>query len=184
MLDSKHAQTLGESILALGRQGHASIVMMLTSTIEYDLERCLLLAFRPLNKELKNRLFGAYGPVGTFAAKIDIAYALGITTEAIHIELNKMRRIRNAFAHSKRGLSLDTEPVKTMFYSLVRPAGISGTYLEQFVKCGVVIDDHLEAYLVSKGEIEDLRAVTAPTENADAVKEEEYPAEPETKPIG
>jgi DNA-binding MltR family transcriptional regulator len=130
---------------------------------------------------MKKRLFDAYGPVSTFAAKIDLAFALGITTEAIHQELNKMRRIRNAFAHTKDGVSLDTEPVKAMFYTLARPADIAGSYLEQFTKCGVLIDDHLEAYLVSKGETEDLRLLKTPP--AIATKDEK-PTEPVSKPTG
>jgi hypothetical protein len=152
-------KNLGEAIILLNRQSHASVAMRLITILEYDLERCLLRTFRPLNREMRKRLFDAYGPVSTFAAKIDLAHALGITSEAMHRELHKMRKIRNAFAHSRDGLSLDAEPVKTLFYTLARPAGITGTYAEQFVKCGELIDDELEAYLVSKGETEDLRAL-------------------------
>lgn len=173
--------TLGEAISALGRQGHVSIVMMLTSTLEYDLERCLLRTFQPLNKGMNKRLFGAYGPAGTFAAKIDLAFALGIITQAVHDELNKMRKIRNAFAHSKKRLSLDTEPVKSMFYTLVRPAGIKGTFADQFVQCGILIDDHLEAYLVSKGETEDLRALETPAaDGTQTVEKDPTPIAPNT----
>ncbi len=161
------ASNLTKSIIESSRQNHATIVMVLITTLEFDLERCLLRSFRPLNGEMKKRIFGAYGPASSFAAKIDLAFALGITTEAVHQELNKMRKIRNAFAHTKHRLSLDTEPVKTMFYALARPADIKGTYPQQFVKCGVLIDDHLEAYLVSKGETEDLRALEKPSETTD-----------------
>jgi hypothetical protein len=104
-------------------------------------------------------LFDAYGPINTFAAKIDIAYALDITNDATHQELNKMRKIRNEFAHAKKSLSLDTEPIKTLFHTLVRPPGITGSYLQQFVQCGVVLDDYLEAFLVRMGETKDLRVL-------------------------
>ena len=75
--------------------------MMLVAAIEYDLERCLIRKFRPLNARMKNRLFGAYGPISSFAAKIDMAYALGITADEVNLELNKIRKIRNLFAHGK-----------------------------------------------------------------------------------
>jgi hypothetical protein len=153
------AKKLAEALILTHRQSHAAIVMRLITILEYDLERCLVRTFRPLNRAMRKRLFDAYGPVSTFAAKIDLAHALGITSEAAHKELHKMRKMRNAFAHSRAGLSLDTEPVKTLFYTLARPAGITGSYADQFVKCGLLIDDELEAYLVSKGETEDLRAI-------------------------
>jgi hypothetical protein len=163
MTETKDAATvgrnLGEAIANLSRQGHSAIVFHAVAIIEYDLERCLKRAFRFLDAGMEKRLFGAYGPVGTFAAKIDIAYALGITTDEVHAELNKFRRIRNVFAHKRGPLSLDTEPVKAKFYALKRPVGITGSYAEQFVKCMMIIDDHLEQYLVSKGETEDLRAL-------------------------
>jgi hypothetical protein len=178
--DLKEAATsLAHSIRELGRQSHAAVAMRLITMLEYDLERCLLRTFRPLNRKMRKRLFDAYGPIATFAAKIDLTLALGITTEATHKELHKMRKIRNAFAHSRDGLSLDTEPVKTLFYTLARPAGITGSYLEQFVKCGVLIDDELEAYLVSKGETEDVsRALKKASEISETPKEEAIPTPP------
>jgi hypothetical protein len=172
MSDLKASFTkLTESIIRTERQSHAAIVITLTSIIAYDLERSIKWKFRPLNKAMRERLFEGYGPISTFAAKIDIAYALDITNDAIHQELNKMRNIRNKFAHTKKSLSLDTEPIKTLFYTLVRPPGVTGSYLQQFVQCGVVIDDYLEASLVRMGETEDLRVLEQkPLEIAAEVK--------------
>ncbi len=160
MPDLKESFTkLAESIRASEKRTHAGFVVRLTSILEYDLERAIKWKLRPLNKEMKKRLFDSYGPLSTFAAKIDIAYALDITTDAIHKELNTMRRIRNAFAHTKDSLSLDEEPIKTLFYELKRPPGITGTYLQQFVACGGMLDDYLEGFLFRVGERENLRMV-------------------------
>jgi hypothetical protein len=172
---------LSESLIRAERQSHASVVLRLVAAIEYDLERCLLRKFRSLNVRMRHRLFGVYGPLSSFAAKIDLAYALGITTDAVNVDLNKIRKIRNLFAHAKAPMSLDTEPIKTIFYKLTRPPGITGSYLQQFVKCGVAVDDHLEAFLVKMGETEDLRALKKPSEVVE-VKKEETPAEPKAKP--
>jgi hypothetical protein len=160
MADLKEAFTqLANSIIRSERQGHAAVVMRMTSILEYDLERSIKWEFRSLNKQMSDRLFGLYRPLSTFAAKIDIAYALEITTDDIHAELNIMRRIRNEFAHTKHSLSLDLDPIKTLFNKLKRPASITGSYLHQFVKCALVLDDHLEAFLVEMGETNDLRAL-------------------------
>jgi hypothetical protein len=178
--EKKPASTLAETFIKAERQAHTGIVMRLVAAIEYDLERSLLRKFRPLNARMTNRLFGAYGPISSFAAKIDMAYALGITTDEVNVELNKIRKIRNLFAHSKASVSLDTEPLKSIFYKLRRPPGITGSYLDQFVKCGIAVDDHLGAYLVSMGETEDLRALKKPTQ--EEPKKEETPTDPAAKP--
>jgi hypothetical protein len=88
-----------------------------------------------------------------------LACALDITTDAIDKELTTMRRIRNKFAHSKERLSLDEEPIRTLFYELKRPLESTGSYVQQFVQCGVVLDDYLEAFLYRMGEREDLRII-------------------------
>ena len=169
---------LANAFIRAERQSHSAIVFHAIAILEYDLERCLKRSFRELNADMQKRLFGAYGPVGTFAAKIDMAYALGITTDEVHAELDKFRKIRNVFAHKRGPLSLDTEPVKELFYKFKRPPGITGSYLEQFVKCMTIIDDHLERYLVSKGETEDLRALQ-PAELIEKSQEKEpHPTEP------
>jgi hypothetical protein len=150
---------LRDSIARSEKQGHAAIVVRLTSILEYDLERSIKRKFRSLNKDKRNRLFEGYGPLSSFAAKIDLAYALDITTDAIDKELTLMRRIRNKFAHSKERLTLDEEPIKTLFYELKRSPGATGSYVQQFVHCGAVLDDYLEAFLFRMGEREDLRII-------------------------
>jgi DNA-binding MltR family transcriptional regulator len=45
------------------------------------------------------RLFEGNGPMSSFAAKIDILYALGLTSEAIQSDMHRLRAIRNMFAH-------------------------------------------------------------------------------------
>ena len=65
--------------------------MRLISIIEYDLERSIKYKFRPLSNKMTKRLFDD-GPISSFAAKIDLAYALDITADATHQELNKISK--------------------------------------------------------------------------------------------
>jgi hypothetical protein len=44
-----------------------------------------------------------------------------------------------------------------MFLELKRPPDVTGTYVQQFVQCGVVLDNYLEAFLFRMGETNDLR---------------------------
>jgi hypothetical protein len=153
---TKSIVELREKIDRMEKQTHAGFVMRLISIIEYDLERSIKYKFRPLSNKMSKRLFDD-GPISSFAAKIDLGYALDITADATHQELDKIRQIRNAFAHTRDALSFETEPIKSLFEALARPSGITGTRLEQFVQCVAVLDDYFEAFLARMGESQDLR---------------------------
>lgn len=43
---------------------------------------------------------GFNAPLGTFSARIEAAFAMGLLSEAEHRELNIIRKIRNEFAHT------------------------------------------------------------------------------------
>jgi DNA-binding MltR family transcriptional regulator len=60
------------------------------------LERLLWRAMVP---DSSQELFRAQGPLGSFAAKLDLAFALGLISREDHTELTLVRRIRNDFAH-------------------------------------------------------------------------------------
>lgn len=153
----KAIKAVFDEINSLGRQGHAALVIAMTARLEHELERCIKKKMRPLSKEMSKRLFEDYGPLNTFASRIDMAFALDITTPEIHAELNKMKGLRNLFAHSPKVLSLDEEPARSLFGSLKRPAAASGNSQQVLFACVLAIDDHLEKFLVSMGEPEDLR---------------------------
>ena len=52
-----------------------------------------------VSDEETNELFGKYGPLSTFAARIDMAFALGLISADLKGDFNFIRRIRNHFAH-------------------------------------------------------------------------------------
>jgi hypothetical protein len=91
-----------------------------------------------------------------------MAYALDITSDAIHVELNKIRKIRNLFAHSTSILSLDKGPIRPLFDSLARPPETKGTYSEVFVACITSLDDFLEKYLIRMGVTDGLSEKNTP----------------------
>jgi hypothetical protein len=75
-------------------------------------------------QQMSDRLFGLYRPLSTFAAKIDIAYALEITTDDIHAELNIMRKIRGT------GSGRDARPCAGAGAGSVRdPSADGGVFL-------------------------------------------------------
>jgi DNA-binding MltR family transcriptional regulator len=62
--------------------------------------------------EVPPEIFSAYGPLGSFSAKIDMSYCLGFISNGDHAELHRVRRIRNEFAHSlDTSLSFSSQPI-------------------------------------------------------------------------
>jgi len=52
------------------------------------------------SKKQKEQLLNSMGPLSSFSARIKIAYSFGLITKILFNELEKLRKIRNIFAHS------------------------------------------------------------------------------------
>ena len=59
-------------------------------------------------------LFVGYGPLSTFSARIDVAFASGLLNSVLRRELHLIRKIRNHFAHHPLETSFDSSPVKDL----------------------------------------------------------------------
>jgi hypothetical protein len=55
-----------------------------------------------LSETKRDRIFAGYGPLSSFAAKTDIAFALGLVKEEVREQLQLIGQIRNKFAHNFR----------------------------------------------------------------------------------
>jgi hypothetical protein len=60
------------------RTMHTGVVLQCAAVLENNLERAFKKKMRPLSKKMEKRLYDSYGPVSTFAAKIDFAFAFEI----------------------------------------------------------------------------------------------------------
>jgi hypothetical protein len=67
-------------------------------------------AFQVQNKDLPS-LFNFESPLGTFGDKIKIAHAFGAIDTEIRDDLDRIREIRNAFAHSTVAITFSTPAV-------------------------------------------------------------------------
>ncbi len=75
---------------------------MAASAMGDTLERLLRTAFRQDPESVRKTvdpLFNTYGPLSTFAARIQVAFAMGIITPRMRHQLDLIRRMRNDFAH-------------------------------------------------------------------------------------
>ncbi len=147
-------EMIADLLKKIGEQGertHAAFVLSSTSVLEAALQSAIQTKFRPLDKTMTERLFEGYGPISSFAAKIDLAYALDITTTEVHTDLNKIRRIRNEFAHSPDMLTLGSQRVKQLLNLLRKPETKKTDMLEIFFECVMANYKFLEAYLTRMG---------------------------------
>jgi hypothetical protein len=64
------------------------------------------------HRKTAKKLFRPEGPLGTFSAKIDLGFMLGMYYEEFAKMLHSIREIRNKFAHDMRPLTLESDELK------------------------------------------------------------------------
>lgn len=72
--------------------------------------KMLLEAFFVNAPEVKE-MFGSLKPLGSFAARIDLTFALGFLAPSERRDLNLIRKIRNDFSHQLHGLDFSTPSI-------------------------------------------------------------------------
>src|ERR1700733_9676268 len=77
--------------------------------LEYMLQQAITARFIPLGKSQLDGLFAdsGNGPLATFSSKIKVSYALGIIGPETRQQAERIRTIRNHFAHHKDKSSFD-----------------------------------------------------------------------------
>jgi len=92
------------------------------------LDHCLeLLLLRALVKcEATDNLLGETNPLGTFSAKIKMAFSLNLIPLVIFQDLEVIRKIRNAFAHQLNGLFFSCDPIESLARRLKFPEDYLG----------------------------------------------------------
>jgi DNA-binding MltR family transcriptional regulator len=109
---------LTPKVSLLATSTHSHIIIIGAAALDNALELALLTKMRHLNRDMKDRIFDGYGPLSSFAAKIDIAYALQIIPHEFYDSLRIINRIRVKFAHSKQFLSFKDHEISAMIDSL------------------------------------------------------------------
>lgn len=73
------------------------------------LQEAIIEQWPPISATNRDKLFGGYGPLGSFSARIDIAAAMGVLNTHSKADFHKMRQIRNMAAHAGEPFSFDGE---------------------------------------------------------------------------
>lgn len=101
-----------------------AIALIGASVVEKALEIAILAYLIPMTKDERKRIFSYddQGPLSDLAARIKIAYALGIFGPRTRNDLDHVRAVRNAFAHSSRLIRFHTTEVADICNQLHTPS--------------------------------------------------------------
>jgi hypothetical protein len=80
-------------------EGDRAAGIVAGSILETVVEAAITYRLLPMSNTHFDTLFGDRGPLGTFSAKIDMAFSLGLFGAVAKSDLHKIRAIRNQFAH-------------------------------------------------------------------------------------
>jgi DNA-binding MltR family transcriptional regulator len=160
----KPPRSLGESFQRVveltrrvGELSQSATVLVACAVLDAEFERALKVIMRPLNSEMRSRLFDGYGPLSSFSSKVDLAYALNITTDNVHANLVIIKSIRNKFAHTAEVLTLQSDSIQALYRKLKKPIDPKkNNELDIFIECVDEVVSFLQEYLKSKGVVEDL----------------------------
>jgi DNA-binding MltR family transcriptional regulator len=134
------------------RMTHSGIVIAAAAILDEHLGHALKRAMQPLSTRMYERLFDSLGPLSTFSNKIAMARALDIVSAHTFQELEKIRKLRNAFAHSSELLNFSSPQIVPLLRALRVPPNTKQSPEEVFMACVSTIDAALEEYLVRMGE--------------------------------
>jgi DNA-binding MltR family transcriptional regulator len=79
----------------------------------------LLKAFMKPSEATIQLIEGFNAPLGTFSSRIKAAYAIGLITKDQFLDLERLRKIRNEFAHSWKPIDLSKQKVAALIDGMV-----------------------------------------------------------------
>ena len=101
-----------------------SVVILAASFIEQTLEGHIRRML--VDSPAVGKLFDGYAPLATFAAKIDMSFALGLAPTHVHEDLRTIKKLRNIFAHEAAAVNFDSQRVSDIcsnFHKIRRSDG-------------------------------------------------------------
>ena len=118
----KDEPELAEIAESLPNHSDRDAALIYGAMVENFLERAIATHF--VSGESTTALFSyrSSGPLATFAAKIQIGYALGVYEEHMRSDLRWIKNIRNAFAHVRKRIDFST-PAIADACSMLTPRG-------------------------------------------------------------
>lgn len=121
--DAPHLVTYHEFIQLFHAETDRAAAVLAGSYVESYLGDCL--RYSLINHESTDKLFKNAGPLETFAARVNLAFALGLMTERMKSNFRFIIKIRNHFAHHPAETSFTVSPVRDWCSQLSRVAELA-----------------------------------------------------------
>lgn len=106
------------------RETDRAAVIVAASMLDELLRSLLVAKLVPVSSSNDELFDGANAPLGTFSARIEMAYRTGMISVKLARDLHLVRRIRNDFAHNIHGASFEDTRVKQRIAELDNSNGI------------------------------------------------------------
>jgi DNA-binding MltR family transcriptional regulator len=84
-------------------------VILAAAWIDDLLRAAIVFNFISMSRSDEEYIFTGNGPLATLSSRIRIARAMGIISQKLRSDLDKLRKLRNDYAHSVRDLNLGDE---------------------------------------------------------------------------
>lgn len=115
-------EEMHEALDHIARESDHTTVILGTALVETALRLAISArTHKDLSSAEDGSLFEGDGPLATFSAKTRLALAFEVINTEMRTELDRLRDIRNAFAHSKSFLTFETEEVRAACATLTMP---------------------------------------------------------------
>lgn len=101
-----------QAIRSLATDSDRSAAIVAASLVEISLQEALLDSFRNRDEDVIAKMFHSSAPLGSFSAKIRLAYLMGVVSEDFHSDLDTMKEIRNRFAHHLSAASFKEQSIR------------------------------------------------------------------------
>lgn len=111
LVEDEHKEKAKEFREALESESERGSVLVACSWLDHLLEE-MLSAWFPNKKAGKKLTEGFNSPLGTFSARVNSCYAIGLIAESEYRQLELLRKIRNEFAHSFSHMSFENKRVE------------------------------------------------------------------------
>jgi mannitol operon repressor len=116
----EHVDDLASFVQELQAETDRGLPLVGAALIDEKLHKTLEFFFID-GKSTKRLLNEPNAPLGTFSAKIEACYSLGLIDKFEYQEIGLIRKIRNEFAHARHGLSFENDKIKGLCTSLQSP---------------------------------------------------------------
>ncbi|MFP2516956.1 MltR family transcriptional regulator [Buttiauxella agrestis] len=110
-------EKLGLFLNAFNKESDRGAALLAASMLDESLLE-ILESWLIANKSSKELLASGFAPLGSFAARLKAAHALGLIMDHEFNEIDLIRKIRNEFGHSWKEVSFENNKIKQLLNNL------------------------------------------------------------------